>query len=513
MANYYCSSVAYTAVAQFATTTAYTLGQIVRQLAAPSVGNERCFRCTTPGTSGGAESAWTLTRNGTTAQGTATFTECTGQETYQGTTWAAPYARLATATNTTFTAAGDTTFVSADHAETQTTSITLNSPGTLASPTRIICVTRPSSAIPPVVADQTTGATVTTTSTGDLSLDGTFYMYGVSFSCRSGAAGSAALNLGANGACGQIFDRCGFSMPSTSGSSSLTIGAGTSSHGANDGAIATWRNVTVSFGTVGCKIIPSKKFLWDGGTLTGTGPTTLFSSPPCGPIEIRNVDLSTIGAAQNIVTLSSSTPLVPISINNCKLNASLGGVLSGSIPAYGDGGIDVIISDSSTSTSREEHYSFSGSVIADLANYLTAGASDGTTHKSWKMASNASANFFRPLMAPDIFQWVATTGSHTFSLYLSTLTGTLKDSEFGFDIEYMGSASTPQGTLDTTCPLYLSTGSNLAPDTQAWTGQGGITKLQVTKTVTINEKGWVRITPRLNKASQTVWVDPLVVVS
>jgi hypothetical protein len=74
----YVDSVAYTAVAAWAATHAYTVGQIVRQLAAPSAGNERCFICLVGGTSQASEPSWTLTRGAATNETTVHWMECTG---------------------------------------------------------------------------------------------------------------------------------------------------------------------------------------------------------------------------------------------------------------------------------------------------------------------------------------------------------------------------------------------------------------------------------------------------
>ena len=84
MANWYCSSTDYAAAPQWAASTAKTLGQIVRQLATPTQGNERVWRCTTAGTTGATEPAWTLTTGSTTADGSAVWTECTGRAVYNG---------------------------------------------------------------------------------------------------------------------------------------------------------------------------------------------------------------------------------------------------------------------------------------------------------------------------------------------------------------------------------------------------------------------------------------------
>src|SRR5215472_6896223 len=74
----YVDSAQYANVAQWTATHAYSVGNIVRQLAAPTAGNERCFICLVAGTSVGAEPAWVLTRGAATNETTVHWMECTG---------------------------------------------------------------------------------------------------------------------------------------------------------------------------------------------------------------------------------------------------------------------------------------------------------------------------------------------------------------------------------------------------------------------------------------------------
>src|SRR5712692_8270405 len=152
MANWYVGSTKWTAVTQWAALTSYSVGDLRRQLATPTVGNERVFRCTTAGISGAAEPTWTLTVGSTTTDATVVWTEVTGNNTYA---WTAPHARLANAFASGWGAAGDDFYVSNNHAETQSTAMTLTSPGTAASPCRVICVADTGST-PPVSADLAT---------------------------------------------------------------------------------------------------------------------------------------------------------------------------------------------------------------------------------------------------------------------------------------------------------------------------------------------------------------------
>lgn len=73
------SSTGYYAVAAWAANHAYSAGNFIRQNAAPSVGNERCFVCIVAGTSSNpTEPTWTVTRGAKTTDNTITWQECTG---------------------------------------------------------------------------------------------------------------------------------------------------------------------------------------------------------------------------------------------------------------------------------------------------------------------------------------------------------------------------------------------------------------------------------------------------
>ena len=86
--TWYCnagdqSTTGHYAVAKFAASTAYTAGQLVRQLTAPAVGNERVFVVIVAGTSS-PEPTWTVTRGAKNTSSTVTFQECTGASAVNG---------------------------------------------------------------------------------------------------------------------------------------------------------------------------------------------------------------------------------------------------------------------------------------------------------------------------------------------------------------------------------------------------------------------------------------------
>lgn len=290
MANWFVSSAGWTAVTQWAASTAYSVGDIRRQTA-PTGTNHRVFRCTTAGTSGGSEPAWNLTKGSTTNDNTAVWTEITGNSTYNTTSFAAPHAWLQHAISSSWAAAGDTIYVDTSHAETQATGVTMTCVGTAASPCKIICINSTFSN-PPVSGDidTTPSASVTTTGASILILNGVYYCYGLTFNVATGATG-ARFEMGN---ARQDYEKCTFNLVHT-GSQPIFLG-----NGANLGP-TTWYNCNLSLAAAGQVLNPRgcSPFRWYGGTLSGTVPNNLFGDSSFGEnvgrVEIRDVDLNSAG--------------------------------------------------------------------------------------------------------------------------------------------------------------------------------------------------------------------------
>src|ERR1700741_447543 len=116
MADWYISSVAYAAMSSWQASHAYTVGALIKPTS-PATGQEYAFRCTSAGTSGGSEPAWSSAKsnNSTINDSGAQWTNVSGQSTYN---WSAPAGSLYCMTNATFadrTAPGDRIFLSSDH--------------------------------------------------------------------------------------------------------------------------------------------------------------------------------------------------------------------------------------------------------------------------------------------------------------------------------------------------------------------------------------------------------------
>jgi hypothetical protein len=221
--NYYVSSVAYAAVTQWAATTAYTLGQYRRQLAAQTFGNERVFKCTTAGTSGGSEPTWNRNDGATTTDGTVVWTQVAGREAEQAAgNWKAPLANLKCLTNLFTMVSGDNAFVSNDHVDTTTGNTFQQTSGIRCF---FLSVSRTGSTIPPTSTDLLAGAQFGSSGANDTVFRPNGYVYGFTIFTGSGA-GSNVINLGAAGV--STLDTCQFVLNNTGSSARISLVTGLS---------------------------------------------------------------------------------------------------------------------------------------------------------------------------------------------------------------------------------------------------------------------------------------------
>jgi hypothetical protein len=505
IANWYVSSVAYTAVTQWAASATVTIGQIYRQLAAPSVDNERCWRVTTAGINGGAEPSWTLTAGSTTTSGTAVYTETTGLEAHQHdnsvtTSWTAPGARVSNVTIASKVANGDTIFVSSDHAETRNDGAVITiSKGIATSPVRLISVDRTKS-VPPVPADPNplAGASVTQSSTNNgINLGSNMIIDGVSFT----TAGGINFQTGA-----QLVIRNGTISQTGSGNSISCTGD----------CVVDLENITVNSNNV------NQSFKWQAGggilrwrntsgtaAVSGTAPTNLFitgTTSHTSALFLDGLDLSALGG-NTIVSLGTGAAYMRFFVTNCKMGSAF--VWQGTSSNPGPVTELVNCDNGNTNYKNLRYDGFGANLSTETTVTMTGGATDGTTPYSHKIVSASNTNASIPFESFSILKWNSVTGSAFTATIQVLTTSTLKMSDIWMDAEYLSDSGTPLGSyvstraglLDTTTPLSAGTGSwNSSP--------GGAVTLQMSATFTPNQVGWVRALVSIAKSSTTVWINP-----
>lgn len=517
MATQYVSSVAYTAVAQWAASTVYAAGAIVRQSGTVTQGNERCFRTAAGGTSGSTQPTWVLTEGAASpTDGTVTdWTEVTGQQAYQtsGGAWNAPHARLTNAIASGWAAAGDAIYVRSDHNESFSGSLTIAFPGTLAAPNICQCV-QVNCAIPPGGSDATTGAQITGSVGG--SIGGSVYWSGINVNCTGTFTGFGF--TGTNQKSAQNINNATFGAPNIN-----FLGSGTV------GRMARLRFNNVFFqqnanpnsgGFFGLSNAADTLVEWVGGGFTGTARTSpIFGENSAdeglGAFYLRNIDFSFFGAGYTFISPAANSSIKRFTMEKCKFSTDI--TLLGSAPTVIGSQYDFLGCDLPAGAGNSLYnarYDYSGTLTTDTTVVEASGASAASTPFSWKIVTNASNSYAFPFETFPMQEfYVGTTGS-PISQYFDLMTDNvvLTNKDAWIELEYYGTSGSTQGSfVSTGVANILTAGTNLTTGSQnTWTTTGITTPKpqQIKATWTPQVVGWYRPVLKIAKASTTIWAAP-----
>lgn len=521
MADFYLKSGSAT---ERANDTAYVLGNKVVIARADTTANYLVVRkwvleCTTAGTSGAAVPAWpsAVTQDTTTVtDGGVTWT-CRKPGFSSGTTGNWTFSAIYMDYVATAMAAGDRLWVSNNHSESVAVSITYTFPGTAASPNQILCGT--DTAAPPTTLD-TTAICATGAGAYNITANGTFYCYGVQFRAGVGATVNAVINLSNSTGNFQTFDNCLFEIATTSASVNSYIAP---SVGA--ASLGIWKNCSVKFGAAAqtMNVPAGGKFIWDAGAIAAGSAaiTTMWNGNGLsrgGDILISGINLS-VGAEGLNLASGAVAAIGKLIARNCKLPASWTGTAFVSIGAQGFNRVEMHNCDSADTNYRFIIADKTGSIVQETTLIKTSGASDGTTGISWKMVASANAEYpLLLLISPEFMLWNETTASAktiTVDILHDSLTN-LKDDEVWLDVQYLGTSGFPLGSfINDAKANVLATAADQSVDGGTWTttGMTNPNTQQLSVTFTPQEKGVFICCVMLAKASYTIYVDPLAVVT
>lgn len=420
-------------------------------------------------------------------------------------------AKLTLAAAITAGAAGDTYYISEDHAETQASALTLTMKGTKTAPDRFLCVNH-AGTVPPVSADLRTTASITTTGANAIVITaGVGYWYGVIFSGGTGAS-SVNNSVSASATDGDVvFEACSFRTAVTS-SGFFRMGTGTA--GANN--TITLINTTFSFGATGAGILArGGNLIWKNtaSALLGTMPTVLFQDGNSNPANVMldGVDLS----ANSGTMVAAQTQAGLFVLTNCKLHASATAAATPTATA----GARVILSGTSSAAnvSRNEVYTYRGTQTTEATIVRSSGASDSVTPISWKLVSTANSKASFPFISLPIAIWNATvSGNVTATVEIVNDGVTLTNADIWIEAEYLGSGAQPLASgVSSGLADVLATGANITTSSVTWTTTGLSSPVKQKMSVTFAPRmaGLVRLTVRLARASTTVYVDPLITLT
>lgn len=427
-----------------------------------------------------------------------------------GSDWANAFTTLTTAFAT--EVAGDTLYVAHDHAETTVGSITLTSSGTVANPTKIICVNRAGS-VPPVSADRRATAQVTGTGTCIIALTGVAHYDGIIFTAGNSTGGTVGIQPASATGNWHRFDNCSLRLLA-SGASVNGINFGGS--GGAGGQYNDLNNTTVSFNNAAQTINIFGIVRWRNtpSALLGTIPTILFTpvSVRGALLECMGVDLSAAGSGKTLVGAINSTHANIFSFIDCKLNAA---VTKSAVPlAYGATEVDFIRSGATGVNYAVFRHRISGTLSEETTIVRTGGASDGTTSLAWKIDTTANCTYSMPFECPPIAIWNDTTGTAVTATVEGIWGGGAvpNDDDIWLEVEYLGDSSSPQGSFvnDGKANLIV-TAAGQTSSSETW--GGSTTKFKLGVTFTPQQKGWIYARVKCAKASSTFYIDPLVTLT
>ncbi|RWF66629.1 hypothetical protein [Mesorhizobium sp.] len=427
-----------------------------------------------------------------------------------GTDWANAYLTLAAAL--TASAAGDTIYVSEDHAASSASTQTYTSPGTAASPVRVVCVNH-SGSVPPVSADIRTTATEATTTSNSMTFDGSFCVYdGITFTCGSSSLSASMTVLNATDKIVK-FRNCALRLGTSSASAQIALG--TASAG---GASVELENTTVQFGHASQKITCSAEILWRDTPSAVTGatiPTSLFTvaaSTRGAHIECRGVDLSALGSGKTIFTNSAGQIAAQLVLMDCKIDSAV--TLCSRPAARGEGGLDYVRVDSGGTNYKHGRVRYEGTQTEETTIVRSGGASDGTTAIAEKIVTTANCSEHFPFKSPPIAIWNDTTGSSVTATIEGIWGGGAvpNNNDIWLEVEYLGSGSSPNASFAYNSKAdILASASALSAGSGTW--GGSTTKFKLAVTFTPQQRGWLFAYVNAGAASSTFYIDPKITLS
>lgn len=425
----------------------------------------------------------------------------TGNDADDGSTWALAKATLNAAC--TVAAAGDRIWIENGSAETAGSTKTITMPGTIASPTQILC--GDSAAEPPTALS--TGAQVITTGNFGITINGSGYVYGVSFRAGTGAV-SQGPQFGNNGT-KQVYENCDFQSPGTGANG--FVQAGIHSTGTNDVEMI---NCTMQFGATTQRFYEKGRVRIRGGSVVAGSQVASFFTPTSAStatdLVVDGFDFSAMGSTMNLVVGGACTQSGKAVFRNCKLPASWTGLLVST--AFTNPGLRAEMWN--CSSADEEFYrmrveDYAGSCRDETTIVRTGGATFNSQQLSWLIAgsSNLSASGLTTsewgthvFRSPEIFVQNTTTGTRTLRVefvqnHASSPPTGLQDDEIWMEVQYQGTSGTPLSLFaDNAVADIMGTPATHATSSETWAGTTSATKQYLEKAVTVNEVGTFIVT-------------------
>lgn len=565
------ATVGWSAVTAWAANTVTAAGLLRRQLATPTVGNERVFISIVAGTTHATtEPTWTVTKGAKTTDGTVTWQECTGQPAVNGNVADTPASStvrsiaqslgkiiknnagthlfiLSTAGTP---AAGEPTYntaavgnTTADGTATWTyigTSFSVwaapharlaNAFATnwgaagdtfylrsdhAETQAAAMTLTPPGTIASPVAVYSVdgsgaivAGASISTTGNNAMSLAGASAGASIDGVIFNCGSGAVAAILTVASAGGSWYrlKDCSLRKNGTSGTTSAITLGANSAQG----NLIELINTTLHFGATGDGLrVLSSRVAWlnTPSAIGGTVPTNLFTAVSKSGGNILLEGVDLSALGSGKkIVALSSSDAAAFNLVDCQIGAS---VTVSDTPTSPIGStVDLIRSDSAGSSYRQERYWYQGTLTAETAIVRTGGASDGTTPLAWKIVTTANSKWILPFESFQIAIWNDAVGAPiTLTIYGTWGGGAVPNNDdIWIEVEYLGSSASPIASVSTSTKAN-NLAAGSALSSDGSTWGGGTTAFAMSVTFTPEIAGYVRTRVKAARASSTFYVDP-----
>jgi hypothetical protein len=248
-------------------------------------------------------------------------------------------------------------------------------------------------------------------------------------------------------------------------------------------------------------------------------PSTLFAlnTAAASPqLVVEAVDLSAI--AGTLISYSQAMAGA-FTFKDCKLNAAA----TFGTPLTTASVVQAVRSDSGATSYKSARYQYEGTETTETSVTRVGGAADPTRQaQSRKIVTTANSQWLRPFKAEPYAQWNPTTGANVTVTVCGTINSASlpNNDDIWLEVEYLGSALTPQGTIVTTTKAnVLAANAAVASDGSTWNGGGsgaGWSPFKLTATLSSPQPGMVgylHARVRAAKPSVTYYIDPQITLS
>lgn len=401
-------------------------------------------------------------------------------------------------------ASGEIVYFGHDHAQAgRASALTIVGP-TAGAPVSFISATQGSD--PPTYAASTTSQ-IQTNSTYNITFDGSFALYGISVVSGDTLVLTADLDESF------IAKGCRFAVGAnkfilTSSQRLILIDCVVDL--AADGT--TTRSAGVFQPNVLGRVEIHGMSFENAGYRTGS----VFASNASDVIFVSGSDFS--GFTQSgVVLLSVASAAREVTFNNCLTHSSWTPV-SGTTQAF----TRVMMTNVGPANAPTYMYllTYFGSCVSSSAIYRTGGATVEATACGWLVTTESRCSEGSPFYTPWIYGTVASTGSKTFTVYITNDTGDFTDAEAWLEVESLGTASEAQFDFASDQRTITTTATAQTDDTgSTWNGAGPsfTYKQSLAVTATVNVAGLYRARVCVGVASiagsRYFYVDPKVTVS